>query len=394
MTRPRHLLAVWNPSYADDPMDVHIRILLRWAERWRKGEVTEDDVYVWWARIRSPNRQDELPHLEDVLALQQQIDDGVETHLYLTDYRSLYVGLLDEITDDDILREWDGEADHMPSYYRDKRVDVWFRLLDIRRIVADDTLAVIEELRRLRNVHYHDRPVSLYGGMTNLPLVLTRDEEVGWFRDTSTLLDGGLWVEHDSENRSETERMARELRDNLIGPLLWAVLEPSTRTFLATAEAVYRARRDDPAFDFAGPAIELAKAVETELNAILFRATRRVLKTRPPRERETRVDGRLVDLGDVASHLPLGAIRLLLERDDLMQKMVRTAFSGSDAHWLLGTLPHHLAPLVELRNPAAHSAALDRARAARLREAILGIGCEGLIVHLAQVKLRARIGVA
>lgn len=188
--------------------------------------------------------------------------------------------------------------------------------------------------------------------------------------------------------------MARELRDNLIGPLLWAVLEPSTRTFLATAEAVYRARRDDPAFDFAGPAIELAKAVETELNAILFRATRRVLKTRPPRERETRVDGRLVDLGDVASHLPLGAIRLLLERDDLMQKMVRTAFSGSDAHWLLGTLPHHLAPLVELRNPAAHSAALDRARAARLREAILGIGCEGLIVHLAQVKLRARIGVA
>jgi hypothetical protein len=232
---PRHLLAVWNPSYADDPMDAHVRVLLHWAERRRKGEVGEDDVYVWWARIRSPNRQDDLPHLADVLALQQQIDDGVETHLYLTDYRSLYVGLLDEITDDDILREWEGEADHMPAYYRGQRVDVWFRLLDIRRIVADDTLAVIEELRKLRNVHYHDRPVSLYGGMTNLPLVLTRDEEVRWFRDTATLLDGRLWVERDAANRSETERMARELRDNLIGPELWAVLEPATRTFLASA---------------------------------------------------------------------------------------------------------------------------------------------------------------
>src|SRR5690606_19418413 len=137
----------------------------------------------------------------------------------------------------------------------------------------DDTLAVIEELRKLRNVHYHDRPVSLYGGMTNLPLVLTRDEEVGWFRDASALLDGRLWVERDSENRSETERMARELRDNLIGPAVWAALEPSTRTFLATAEAVYRSRREDPAFDFSGPAIELAKAVETELNAVLFRGT-------------------------------------------------------------------------------------------------------------------------
>lgn len=389
VTRPRHLLAVWNPSYADDPLDAHVRVLLQWAERRRKGEAGADDVYVWWARIRSPNRKDDLPHLGDVLALQQQIDDGVETHLYLTDYRSLYVGLLDEITDDDILREWEGEADHMPAYYRDKRVDVWFRLLDIRRIVADDTLAVIEELRKLRNVHYHDRPVSLYGGMTNLPLVLTRDEEVGWFRDASALLDGRLWVERDSENRSETERMARELRDNLIGPAVWAALEPSTRTFLATAEAVYRSRREDPAFDFSGPAIELAKAVETELNAVLFRGTRRVLRSKPPRERETRVDGRLVDLGDVACHLPLGAIRVLLERDELMQKAVRAAFPH-DVTWILGELPYQLGPLVELRNPAAHSAALDRERAARQREAILGIGCEGLIVRLARIKLRSR----
>ncbi|MFS8638267.1 MAG: hypothetical protein FWJ74_09275 [Gemmatimonadota bacterium] len=388
MSRPRHLLAVWNPSYADDPMDAHIRVLLHWVERRRRGEAGEEDVYVWWARIRSPNRRDDLPHLPDVLALQQQIDDGVETHLYLTDYRSLYVGLLDEITGDDVLREWPDEADHMPAYYRGQRVDVWFRLLDIRRIVADDTLAVIEELRKLRNVHYHDRPVSLYGGMTNLPLVLTRDEEVRWFRDTATLLDGRLWVERDAANRSETERMARELRDNLIGPELWAVLEPATRTFLASAEADYRPRREDPAFDFSGPAIELAKAVETELNAILFRGTRRALRSKPPRERETRVDGRLVDLGDIACHLPLGAIRHLLERDELMQRAVRAAFPH-DANWILGQLPHHLAPLVELRNPAAHSAALDRERAARQRAAILGIGCEGLIVQLARVKLRA-----
>lgn len=388
MSRPRHLLAVWNPSYADDPMDAHIRVLLHWVERRRRGEAGEEDVYVWWARIRSPNRRDDLPHLPDVLALQQQIDDGVETHLYLTDYRSLYVGLLDEITGDDVLREWPDEADHMPAYYRGQRVDVWFRLLDIRRIVADDTLAVIEELRKLRNVHYHDRPVSLYGGMTNLPLVLTRDEEAGWFRDTVTLLDGRLWVERDAANRSETERMARELRDNLIGPELWAVLEPATRTFLASAEADYRPRREDPAFDFSGPAIELAKAVETELNAILFRGTRRALRSKPPRERETRVDGRLVDLGDIACHLPLGAIRHLLERDELMQRAVRAAFPH-DANWILGQLPHHLAPLVELRNPAAHSAALDRERAARQRAAILGIGCEGLIVQLARVKLRA-----
>lgn len=30
---PRHLLTVWNPAYADDALDAHPRVLLRWAER-------------------------------------------------------------------------------------------------------------------------------------------------------------------------------------------------------------------------------------------------------------------------------------------------------------------------------------------------------------------------
>lgn len=388
MNASRHLLTVWNPSYADDPLDAHLRILLRWAERRRSGGAGDDEVYVWWAKIRSANREGDLPHMAEVLAIQEQIDAGTETHLYLTDYRSLYVGLLDEITAEDVLRMWPGEDGHMPEYYRTMRVDLWFCLADVRRLAADDTLAVIEELKRLRNVHYHGRPVSLYGGMTNLPLVVTRDEEAGWFRDAASLLDGRLWAERDAENRTDTERMARELRDNLIGPELWPVLEPATRTFLASAEAVFRSRREDPAFDFGGPAVEVAKAVETELNALLFRAARRVLKSRPPQERETRLDGRRLDLGAIPAHQSLGAIRTLLERDAVLGRALRTALPH-DANWLLGELPRHLQPLVELRNRAAHSAAIDRDSSARQRAAVLGIGCEGLIVRLARVKLRA-----
>lgn len=41
---PRHLLTVWNPSYANDPLDAHLRVLLHWAARRRAGEATDDDV--------------------------------------------------------------------------------------------------------------------------------------------------------------------------------------------------------------------------------------------------------------------------------------------------------------------------------------------------------------
>ena len=130
---PRHLLSVWNPSYADDAMDRHLEVLLRWAAQEAQGEVTDSEVYVWW----------------DVLALQAQIDAGEETHLYLTDYRSLYAGHLVEVTDRDVPGDDPDELQHMPSYYKDREVDCWFRLADIRRLIAGDGPATNEELRKV-----------------------------------------------------------------------------------------------------------------------------------------------------------------------------------------------------------------------------------------------------
>jgi hypothetical protein len=59
------------------------------------GEAEADEVYVWWAKLRSQNRQ--------------------ETHLDRTDYRSLYVARLAEITDQSPLEGHAGEIDHMPA---------------------------------------------------------------------------------------------------------------------------------------------------------------------------------------------------------------------------------------------------------------------------------------
>ena len=122
---------------------------------------------------------------------------------------------------------------------------------DIRRLVADDTVATIEELTRLRNVRYHHAPVSLYGGMTDLPLIVERPEPRHWFADDGSLTEGRLWAEHDLLMRGETDKMSRELRENLFGDDVWRTLEYSTRVFLASAEATFRARRHDPAYDFA-----------------------------------------------------------------------------------------------------------------------------------------------
>jgi hypothetical protein len=389
MTPNHHLLTLWNPSYAEDAMDEHLRVLLDWAGRSRRGEAESDDVYVWWGRIRSPNRRGALPHAEDIAAMDAQIQKGAETHLYLTDYRSLYVAHLGEVTADHLPETAPGELEHMPDYYRNQFADFWFRLWDVRRLVADDTPAVIEELKSLRNTRYHDRPVSLYGGMVDLPLLVTRTDEVSWFGDRDFLTDGQLWAERESELKGQTERTGRDLRENLLGPDVWSALEPASRTFLSSAEAVFRARKDDPGFDFSGPAVEYAKAVETELNALLFPPLRRFYAGKPVPDRSVLLDGRTVDLGLRIPPQSLGTLEILLEKKPVIQKGVRMVFPH-DHGWVLGELPHALKRIVEIRNPAAHARKTTRDTLMLRRAEIMGIGCEGLIVRLARVKLRGR----
>jgi hypothetical protein len=174
-----------------------------------EGAGSGEASYVWWAKVRSPNRQQPLPHADDILAIQGQVEAGIETHLYLTDYRSQNVAELDEITADRIRSDTPGEKDLLPEYYEGMLADMWFRLLDIRRIVSDDTPAKIAEQKQLRNKRYNDN-------------------EVNWFADREALLEGELWAKRETQNRGETERKMRELRDNLLGEYVWNNLELAT----------------------------------------------------------------------------------------------------------------------------------------------------------------------
>lgn len=244
----RHLLGVWNPSYAADAMDAHLRLLLANTAAYRAGKLPEEEVYVWWGKVRSPYRLERLPQLDEILAMDDSLDpDGErELHLYLTDYRSLYVGHVYEITADDVRGD---EGSHVPAYYTEANLqcDCWFRLGDIRRLVLDDTVAVIDELRKLRNTHYQGRPVSLYGGMVNLPLVVTRDDGVRFFDPDvrEALLEGKHWVEADA-SRTGLGAVERDLRENLFGAEAWNRLDVTTRTSPPARSSRRRSRSSAP----------------------------------------------------------------------------------------------------------------------------------------------------
>ena len=381
----RHLVTVWNPSYAKDAIEEHLGVLLRWTEQARAGTAADDDCYVWWGKVRSPNRQTPQAHLDDIRALDTAIaeDEQGETQLYVTDYRSLYVGDVEEIHFGELPET---ERAHAPGYYAAERLtcDFWFRLADLRRLVSDDMLGVIAELKKLVNVHYGDgsRPVSLFGGMVNLPLVVTRPDGARFFDEGEReLLTGGrLWAEFDAERGTGAAGMERELRENLFGDAAWMALESTARSCIASAEATFRAHRHDPAFDF-GPVIAgWTKALEIQCNAIL----RRALAGARELERHAKVERDTVDV--VERSLTLGQLaRVLYDERALSQALVARLEQGT---WFTAQLPAVLGALAEVRNTGVHESRVDRATATRWRDQLLGVGCEGELVRLARVRVK------
>lgn len=380
-SRQHHLVTVWNPSLAPQAMDDHIAVLLAGLRRFRDG-TSDTDPCVWFGRVRSPNRQQSLPHFAEVLALDAETpedeSDAREAHLYLTDYRSLYVGQLGSITQDDMAVE---DPAAVPAYYRKLRLecDCWFQLFDVRRIVEDDTLAVVAELRKLRNVHYNDRPVSIYGGMVNLPLVVYRDDGVRFFEDRERLLDGQLWVEFDAEHAG-LGRLERDLRDNLLGEGVWTSLDVGTRSFITTAERIFRDNRANAGFDFAPVLGSFAKALEIECN----RRLREGLTRSAPGARLANIDGETVDV--TARSLTLGQLVTVITGEPELRAALANRLTH--AGWFSGDFAVILDGFRDVRNRGTHAAPIDRALAQQWRDRMMGVGCEGILVKLAGVRKR------
>lgn len=365
-------------------MEEHLAVFLRHAAARHDDRADDEDVYVWWGRVHSRHRRTALPHLDDIRAIDASVDvdEPPETHLYLTDYQSLYVADLAEIHFGALPEE---EMEHVPGYYHADRLDCdfWFKLWDIRRLVADDMLSTIEELKTLLNVHYHDQPVSLYGGMVELPLVVTRPDGARFFdpdeRDTVT--DSATWAEFDAAMGPGLMSVERALRDDLLGEKAWTALDPAVRNFVATGEKVFREHRSDPAFDFAPVITSFSKAIEVQVGALL----RRVMPKLPRPLRLMNIDGQTVDLAERRSLGLQLIVQVLAGERERRDAIARALEHGA---WLTDIFPVVLEEFRRVRNEGTHETRVDRRAATLWRDQLLGVGRTGHLVELAKVKLR------
>lgn len=394
---PRHFVAVWNPSYSADPMDAHLAVLLSGIREHRENGSPESEVYVWWGKLRSRNRVQDLPHIGVIAEIAEELvhsDGQDERQLYLTDYRSLYVGQVIQLTTEDVRG---ADSSRVSDYMKKKQAptqplakgestpyvfdaDCWFKLADIRRLVLDDTVAVVRELAQLQNTSYHNRPVSLYGGMVDLPLIVVREDHRTFFAsEERDHISGRMWwAELDAERGRGIAEIERDLRDNVLGEDAWVVFEPSARAFLADAERLFRQHRRDGAFDYSGVILNFAKAIEVHIGWLI----RGAVASSPEMNRVVSLHDKDRDL--LHDEMPtLGQIAYLIKNDQAFKEIIRRLTGGE---WLIREFVKTLGKLNPVRNDAAHDQRIDLATATEWRNSLLGVGCPGLLEQLAKVR--------
>lgn len=126
--------------------------------------------------------------------------------------------------------------------------------------------------------------------------------------------------------------------------------------------------------------LNLAKAMEVQVNLLL----RQALAGAPPQVREVSIDGIVRDVTRGAG-LSLGQLGRVIAEGPVAQRLVASLHEGA---WLTGSGAYVLRDVARHRNPAAHGEPVSRAVAERLRNQLLGVGCQGDLVRLAAVRLK------
>jgi hypothetical protein len=319
-----------------------------------------------------------MPHLTDVLALEGAAGDDAEVHLYLTDFRSLYVADVHMVTTADPHLD-DGE--HVPAYYAKHQLtcDCWFLLRDIRALVRDDLEGVTAELAQLRNARYHDRPVSIYGGMVDLPLLVSRPDGRRFFDDAerALLANGQRWARFDAE-QGGVGAWAATLRDDHLGDRAWAALDVSARQFLATGERTLREHRRDRGADLSPVLVSYGKAIEVQVNELL----RRAMRNAPAAAQRVKIGDHTRILSE-ALPLALGQLGYILGGELALGEHLRATLA--DGGWFTNEFAAVIDQFAEARNPSAHGEAVDRATVVAWRNRLLGVGSDCVIGRLALV---------
>lgn len=400
------LLILYNPYYENNVIESHLAILKaqgsvsfgKVKSKMRAQEPSEQPTQ----EPSTPAQILEPPSTAFASTQWEQLITSTSREsplqLFLSDYANLYACKVTAISRDQVAKA--------PAYYEQKglEVELWFVVSDMRELFRNDFASVRDSFLADCTTLHNNRTFAIYGNDYTYPLFITLKSNQNYFAQEQAHY-------HNMFKTPEQIQVRQRLIDYIFGSKLAGTLLPDTMDNLINAEIEYLANRENPLYDCTGIVLLYAKSMEQEimrfyraLFATLVAYQSTLANVESPLSQLTysvqEIESSVQEwLEDRAKRTPaLGTTKHLLQHakslldswrydQNCKLKGAKNSFYNGDKKRDLCSfttikLQSFIKSLQAIRNPAAHATQASIEQASTLRDQILGIGRQSVLVGL------------
>ena len=275
-------------------------------------------------------------------------------------------------------------------------MELWFVISDMRELVREDFTSVRDNFLANFITLHNNRTFAIYGNDYTYPLFISLKSQQDYFTQGPHY--------HNMFKTNEQIQIRQHLIDYIFGSKLANALLPDTMENLINAEIEYLANRENPLYDCTGIVLLYAKSMEQEImrfyrtlfaTLVEFESTLTEVEsplaaiTYSVHEVESSVqewlEGRAKSTPALGTtkHLRKCAQQVLEQWKYDKAYKLDSSLNKHDISYFAGIkLGSFINTLQTIRNPAAHASSPSLAQASTLRERILGIGRESVLITL------------
>ncbi|RXK11955.1 ATP-binding protein [Halarcobacter mediterraneus] len=363
----QNLIILYNPYYQKDVIQQHLKLLIK-------------NEKVAFGKVKSKLKNQEHGFQKQLELIYKDVDEKNYLQLFLTDYSSIYVAKVTKVSNEDY-------SNLAPTYYREKNLEVetWFIIKDLRELVHNNFQETRDNiLANLTAKNFGNHTYAVYGNNYVYPLLVDMKHEIDYF-------------EYDDENfryypdMFKSERFLR-IKQNLIeysfGSKYIHYFHPDSLTNIISAQMELQEHKEDLTYDFSSVVIKYSKTIEQEIysfSKILFKY---ILEKNPSFENISySVQGCEYTLSDIFYNKPnFGTYKYLLKNTEICDFIIKH-FEKYISYFIQKKFIYYINSVKELRNKIVHEKAATIDEANKLRNKVLGVSEESILVELIKMKL-------
>ncbi len=362
----KNLIILYNTYYQDDVIEQHLKVLI-------------ENEKVAFGKVKSKLKNMEQIFQKQLEEIYKSVSETNYLQLFLTDYSSIYVAKVVAVSNDDLY-------DLAPAYYKEKNLEVenWYVISDICEIVRNDFQKTRDEiLANFTTTNFDNHTYAVYGNNYVYPLIVDMKYKIDYFdyEDEEFRFYPYIFKSEKFLN------IKQNLIDYSFGLKYIYNLHPNSLNNIISSEMELEEHKLDNTHDFSSVVIKYSKTLEQEIYLFMKILLKFLIEKNQNIENiPYSIQGMNYTIKDVFNHKPnLGTYKFIL-KDETIKETMELNLEKIESFFVQKKLINYIFYIQEVRNEVVHDKPATLNDAKSLREKILGIAQESILIELVKYK--------